>query len=193
MPAQRSAMAEYSLVPYVGFPVRKEQEKDHPERTRGSASLTPLPPRRGWARAWGGRAAIQPPVPVYRGSTAQVQGLFPWLYGGSVAPAGAYLGIDCLTGGAFSCHPLAWLADGLVSNPNVLVTGVPGAGKSATIKALALRLMCFGARVFVAGDLKNEYAPLARALGTEPVELGPGLPGRLNPLDAGPLGENLPR
>ena len=155
--------------------------------------LAPLPPRRGWARPWGGRAAIQPPVPVYRGSTAQVQGLYPWLYGGSVAPAGAYLGIDCLTGGAFSCHPLAWLADGLVSNPNILVTGVPGAGKSATIKALALRLMCFGARVFVAGDLKNEYAPLARALGAEPVELGPGLPGRLNPLDAGPLGENLPR
>ena len=48
------------------------------------------------------RAAVQPPVPVYRGSTAQVQGLYPWLYGGSVAPAGAYLGIDCITGGAFS-------------------------------------------------------------------------------------------
>jgi hypothetical protein len=131
-------------------------------------------------------------VPAYRGSTAQVQGLYPWLYGGSLPAAGAYLGIDCLTGGAFSCHPLAWLADGLVSNPNIVVTGVPGAGKSATIKALALRLMAYGVRAFVCGDLKNEYAPLARALGTEPVELGPGLPGRLNPLDAGPLGENLP-
>ena len=43
------------------------------------------------------------------------------------------------------------------------------------------------------GSPKNEYAPLARALGTQPVELGPGLPGRLNPLDAGPLGQNLPR
>jgi hypothetical protein len=136
---------------------------------------------------------VLPPVPVYRGSTAQAQGLYPWLYGGGLTPAGAYLGIDCLTGGAFTCHPLAWLADGLVSNPNILVTGVPGAGKSATIKALALRLMCFGVRAFIAGDLKNEYAPLARALGTEPVELGPGLPGRLNPLDAGPLGQNLPR
>jgi type IV secretory pathway VirB4 component len=73
-----------------------------------------------------------------------------------------------------------------------VITGLPGAGKSATIKALALRLMPYGVRVFVCGDLKNEYAPLARALGTQPVELGPGLPGRLNPLDAGPLGENLP-
>ncbi len=47
-------------------------------------------------------------------------------------------------------------------------------------------------RTFVLGDIKNEYAPLARALGVEPVELGPGLRNRLNPLDAGPLGTNLP-
>jgi hypothetical protein len=188
----RRQLAEVSLAPYVGYPLTPKDHTDDPERSRVSAPPVPLPPRRGWARPWGGRSAVLPPVPVYRGSTAQAQGLYPWLYGGSLTPAGAYLGIDCLTGGAFSCHPLAWLAEGLVSNPNILVTGVPGAGKSATIKALALRLMCFGVRAFIAGDLKNEYAPLARALGTEPVELGPGLPGRLNPLDAGPLGQNLP-
>src|SRR6202043_1503206 len=100
-----------------------------------------LPPPRGQARKWGGRAAVPAPVPVYPGATAQVQGLYPWLYGGSLPVAGAPLGIDCLTGGAFSCHPLAWLAEGLVSNPNIVITGVPGAGKSATTKALALRLM----------------------------------------------------
>jgi hypothetical protein len=33
---------------------------------------------------------------------------------------------------------------------------------------------------------------LCRALGVEPVQLGLGLPARLNPLDAGPLGANLP-
>jgi hypothetical protein len=151
-----------------------------------------VPPRRGWAQAWGGRAALVPPVPVYRGSTAQVEGLYPWLYGGGLPAAGACIGIDCLTGASFSCHPLAWLAAGIVSNPNIVITGEPGVGKSATMKALALRLMPYGVRSFVAGDLKNEYAALARAAGTEPVELGPGLPGRLNPLDAGPLGETLP-
>jgi hypothetical protein len=189
MPGQ---LAEVSLVPYVGYPAIREVDKHYPERRRGSSLRVPVPPRRGWARRWGGRSAVLPPVPVHRGSTAQVQGLYPWLYGGSLPPAGAYIGVDCLTGGAFSCHPLAWLAGGLVSNPNVVVTGVPGAGKSATIKALALRLMPYGVRAFVCGDLKNEYAPLARALGAVPVELGPGLPGRINPLDAGPLGENLP-
>jgi type IV secretory pathway VirB4 component len=107
-------------------------------------------------------------------------------------PAGAYIGVDCLAGGAFSCHPIEWLHRGLIVNPNLLVTGVPGAGKSAIIKALAARLMAYGVRCFILGDIKNEYAPLARAVGVEPVELGPGLRARLNPLDAGPLGDNLP-
>lgn len=192
MPARRPALPEHSLAPYVGRPLAKTEKQEHPERRRASAPRPPLAPRRGYPRKWGGRAALLPPVPVHRGSTAQVQGLYPWLYGGALPMTGAYLGVDCLTGGAFTCHPLAWLAAGLVSNPNIVFTGLPGAGKSATVKALALRLMAYGVRAFVAGDLKNEYAPLARALGTEPVELGPGLPARLNPLDAGPLGDNLP-
>jgi hypothetical protein len=151
-----------------------------------------VPPRRGYARRGAGRAP-QAPVPrVFRGSTAQVQGLYPWLHGAALPPSGAYIGVDCLSGAAFSCHPVDWLRRGLVTNPNVLVTGVPGAGKSATIKALALRLMAYGVSTFVVGDVKNEYAPLARALGITPIELGPGLGNRLNPLDAGPLGDNLP-
>src|SRR6266566_2479568 len=152
----------------------------------------PVPPRRGMARRGAGRAP-RPPLPrVFRGSTAQVQGLYPWLHGAPLPPVGAYLGVDCLSGAAFSCHPIEWLRRGLITNPNLLITGVPGAGKSATIKALALRLMAYGVATFVVGDIKNEYAPLARALGITPVELGPGLGTRLDPLDAGPLGENLP-
>jgi len=152
----------------------------------------PVPPRRGMPRRGAGRAPVRPAPRVFRGSTAQVQGLYPWLHGAPLPPAGAYLGVDCLSGAAFSCHPVEWLRHGLVTNPNLLVTGVPGAGKSATVKALALRLMAYGVAAFVVGDLKNEYAPLARALGVTPVELGPGLGARLNPLDAGPLGQNLP-
>ncbi|WP_198153792.1 VirB4 family type IV secretion system protein [Catenuloplanes japonicus] len=161
-------------------------------RRRERAAVEPIPPQRGWARPFGGRAPIVPAVPTFRGSSGQVQGLYPWLYGASMPPVGAYLGVDCLSGGAFSVHPIEWLRRGLISNPNMLITGVPGSGKSATIKAIAHRLMRYGVKAFVVGDLKNEYAPLARALGVEPVELGPGLPARLNPLDAGPLGQNLP-
>ncbi|MFD0563961.1 hypothetical protein ACFQ2M_19550 [Kitasatospora saccharophila] len=100
-----------------------------------------------------------PEIPVFRGSTGQVQGLYPWLYGASMPPAGAYIGVDCLAGGAFSCHPIEWLHRGLITNPNLLVTGVPGTGKSATVKVLATRLAAYGVRTFVLGDIKNEYAP----------------------------------
>jgi hypothetical protein len=173
-------------------PHRTENQDLSDERAVVPPPEDPVPPRRGWPRPYGGRAPQMPRVPVFRGSTAEVQGLYPWLYGAGLSAAGAYLGVDCLTGAAFCCYPLLWLLLGLVSNPNIVITGVPGAGKSALIKALAMRLMAYGVRVFIAGDLKNEYALLARAVGCEPVELGPGLPGRLNPLDAGPLGENLP-
>ncbi|WP_042437602.1 VirB4 family type IV secretion system protein [Streptacidiphilus albus] len=152
----------------------------------------PVAPRRGYARPYAGRAPRMPNAPVFRGSTGQVQGLYPWLYGASMPPAGAYIGVDCLAGGAFSCHPIEWLHRGLITNPNLLITGVPGTGKSATIKALVTRLAAYGVRAFILGDIKNEYAGLARAFGIAPVELGPGLRNRLNPLDAGPLGRNLP-
>ena len=156
------------------------------------ALADPTPPRRGYARKFAGRAPKTPPIPVFRSSTGQFSGLYPWLYGQSMPPVGVYIGVDCLTGGAFSCHPIEWLHSGLITNPNMLITGVPGAGKSAAIKSLAMRLMAYGVKTFVLGDIKNEYAALSRALGVEPVELGPGLGARLNPLDAGPLGMNLP-
>jgi type IV secretory pathway VirB4 component len=190
---QAASLPAIDLAGYLGVAgaaPRPVREKGKPQRIRRAAD--PLPPRRGWARPFGGRAPRPPVIPVFRGSTGQVQGLYPWLYGASMPPAGAYIGVDCLAGGAFSCHPIEWLRMGLITNPNMLVTGIPGAGKSATIKALAMRLMAYGVRCFVVGDLKNEYAPLARAAGVEPVELGPGLSARLNPLDAGPLGEHLP-
>jgi hypothetical protein len=128
------ALWQVSPAPYVGRPVA--EKKTGAERSAGSRPREVVPPRRGWARPYGGRALRLPAVPVFRGLTGQVAGLYPWLYGAGLPAAGAYLGVDFLTGGAFYCHPLEWLAAGLVSNPNVVVTGTPGVGKSATVKAL---------------------------------------------------------
>lgn len=166
--------------------VRKPEAKVRRERAE------PVAPMRGWARPFAGRAARLPEIPVFRGSTGQMQGLYPYLYGQTMPAVGTYIGIDTQSGGSFSCHPIEWLMRQLITNPNFLITGVPGAGKSALIKLLCLRLMAYGVRAFILGDIKNEYAPLARHLGVVPLELGPGLGTRLNPLDAGPLGKNLP-
>jgi hypothetical protein len=152
----------------------------------------PTPPRRGRRGAGAGRAAVLWRPEAHRASTAQAQGIYPFLAGAAMPSVGPVMGWDVLTRATFTCHPVEWLRRDLVTNPNMIFTGVPGSGKSATMKALALRLMAFGVKVLVAGDLKNEYAPIATALGCAPVQLGLGLPARLNPLDAGPLGQGLP-
>ncbi|WP_225844925.1 type IV secretory system conjugative DNA transfer family protein [Streptomyces sp. HPF1205] len=162
-----------------------------PTSAPASANLGPYPGRLGWSGPYAGRAASEARPEVFRADTSQVAGLYPFLHAGSLPPIGAYIGWNVLTMRAFSAHPSVWVGAGLVTNPNVMITGIPGSGKSAHIKALALRLMAFGTRTLIAGDVKGEYAGLCRHLGHEPLLLGPGMPGRLNPLDAGPLGQGL--
>lgn len=107
-------------------------------------------------------------------------------------PTGALVGIDWLSGGAFYCDPVGWTVHNVagVTNPNVMVFGAPGRGKSSTVKTIALRLMAYGYRTLVLGDVKDEYEGLCRALGVSPHAVGPGLPARINPLDFGPLGRD---
>jgi len=63
---------------------------------------------------------------------------------------------------------------------------VIGSGKSALAKSLTVRAIATGRRAYVPGDPKGEWAPVAERVGGAVLRLGPGLPARLNPLDAGP-------
>ncbi|GHF47803.1 ATP-binding protein [Streptomyces mashuensis] len=148
-------------------------------------------PKKGWTHPFAGRAASMAKAEVFRADTDRASGIYPFLHAASLPPIGVYIGWNTLTMQAFSAHPAAWVKEGLATNPNVMVTGIPGSGKSAHIKALCFRLMALGHRTLIAGDVKGEYQALCQHLGVEPVRLGPGLPGRLNPLDAGPLGYDL--
>ncbi|MFE4829979.1 type VI secretion protein [Streptomyces sp. NPDC056672] len=150
-----------------------------------------LAPKLGWNKAYAGRAASPVKAEAFRAHTGAVAGVYPYLHGTPLPPIGVYVGWDVMTMQAFSAHPSGWVKEGLTTNPNLMITGVPGSGKSAHIKALCFRLMVLGMRVLIAGDVKGEYADLCEHLGVQPVRLGPGLPGRLNPLDAGPLGADL--
>jgi hypothetical protein len=126
-------------------------------------------------------------MPVYQAATHQVGGLFPLLAANGVPAVGARIGYDTLSGGAFYCHPVEWVLMGLATNPNVVIFGEPGRGKSSTVVAFLLRMMLFGIRTLISGDVKGEYSPLLRALNIEPIALGRGSPARLNALDLGPL------
>lgn len=63
---------------------------------------------------------------------------------------------------------------------------------SAIAKRLMTGLCALGYLALNPGDPKGEYSPVVRGLGGQVVRIGRGLD-RINPLDAGPLGRELPR
>lgn len=124
-------------------------------------------------------------LPAHRASSATLAGAYPFLTP-AASDLGPLVGTDALTNEPFGFDPWAMYAAGLLTNPNVLLAGVIGQGKSALAKSLAVRSSAVGRRVYVPGDPKGEWAAVARALGGSVVSLGHGLGTRLNPLDPGP-------
>lgn len=94
---------------------------------------------------------------------------------------GPYVGRDLL-GGSFSYDPFDLYAAGALTNPNVVVVGQIGRGKSALVKTYLWRQSLLGTQAWII-DPKGEYGPLARAWGVEPLSLSPGGRLRLNPLE----------
>ena len=82
-----------------------------------------------------------------------------------------------LLGGSFVYDPFVLYRDGVVTNPNMVVFGQIGRGKSAFVKSYLWRQAVFGRRAWVV-DPKGEYGPLARAWG---VRAGGPAPGRTGP------------
>ncbi|MCX4529242.1 ATP-binding protein [Streptomyces sp. NBC_01551] len=132
-------------------------------------------------------------LPAHRMTTAVASAAYPFLAEGGLGADGIYIGKDLHAEGSFTFDPfeLYGKVEGF-TNPNVLLAGVIGQGKSALAKSLALRSVAFGYRVYVPCDPKGEWTAVAHALGGASIALGPGLPGRLNPLDAPPRPPSVP-
>lgn len=142
-----------------------------------STATRPFRTRRGayWA---GPRLRL----PAHRASTAVLSGAYPFLAPGA-RDTGVPVGVDAFTGGLFCFDPWALYGAGELTNPNVLLAGVIGQGKSALAKSLALRSIAAGRSVYVPADPKGEWAPVAHAIGGVVVRLASGGATRLNPLD----------
>ncbi|HEY7814734.1 MAG TPA: hypothetical protein VIC62_15925, partial [Nakamurella sp.] len=169
-----------------------------PEPIKDSDPFTMMVGKRGRKGRAAGWCAVPAPLAVYRMTSEQVGGVWPLIAGDGLPSTGAQVGIDFLSGGAFHADPIGWTLQGIagVTNPNMIFFGAPGRGKSGTVKVICLRMMPYGYRTLILGDVKDEYEPLCRALGVEPHAVGHGLPARINPLDFGPLGHDwthLPR
>jgi hypothetical protein len=125
-----------------------------------------------------------PRVPAHQVTTRNLGAAYPLIAETGLGQRGVVIGNDLL-GGSFVFDPFELYAQGVVSNPNMVVFGQIGRGKSAFVKTFLWREAIFGRRAWVV-DPKGEYGDLAAAWGTRPVALRPGGAVRLNPLDPGP-------
>jgi type IV secretory pathway VirB4 component len=126
----------------------------------------------------------RPERPAHRCTTRHAQAIYPFVAGGGLGGRGVFIGRDS-SGAAFCYDPWALYGDGTLDDPNVIVLGKLGQGKSALVKTLLWRMLLFGRRAFVL-DVKREYGPLCQAVGVRPVALEPGGSVRLNPLASRP-------
>jgi hypothetical protein len=122
-----------------------------------------------------------PRVPAHVATTRHLCVAYPLVSEAGLGHQGVLIGRDVL-GGSFVYDPYALYQKGVITNPNMVVFGQIGRGKSSLVKTYLWRQAVFGRHAWVV-DPKGEYGPLARAWGVAPVALRPGGVVRLNPLD----------
>jgi hypothetical protein len=120
-------------------------------------------------------------VPAHAVTTRNLGAAYPLVAEAGLGHRGVLIGHDLL-GGSFVYDPFELYRSGLVSNPNMIIFGQIGRGKSALLKSYLWRQAVFGRRAWVV-DPKGEYSGLAEMWGVHPVALRPGGVVRLNPLD----------
>jgi hypothetical protein len=156
-----------------------QQQRQH-ERSRGWL------PAMGEAGPMAGRSWWRLRVTPHRATSEILAGAYPFLAEEGLGSAGVLVGQDAWSGTAFCYDPWVLYEKGTLTNPNMFLAGQIGRGKSMLAKSFAGRCVAFGRRVYVPGDPKGEWTVVSRTLGGQVIELGPGRPARLNPLDEGP-------
>jgi len=129
-------------------------------------------------------------LPAHQVTTRNLGAAYPMVAEPGLGHRGVLIGDDLL-GGSFVFDPFELYQQGVLSNPNMIVFGQIGRGKSAFVKTYLWRQAVFGRRAWVV-DPKGEYGALAAAWGVTPVALRPGGTVRLNPLERGPEAEGPP-
>ncbi len=157
----------------------KKKVKGHPK--------DPTPSWRGVRKKGGGYAHLVEPPPEYRGTSAQVCGLWPWAAGGSAPTTGVPIGHHMISKTTVCCDPISWFTDAkLLSNPSAFLLGLPGLGKSSIVRRMEIGLAGAGVTPMTLGDTKPDHRDTTLQLGGQVVEIGRGR-GSINVLDLGAL------
>lgn len=162
------------------------------ERRREAKALTTIAKDTGYlpTRGESGPQALRTYMPAKAPSvqvTANVAAMaYPFLAEAGLGSRGVLVGYDAWSGAAYVYDPFTLYERSVLTNPNMLIAGVIGRGKSALCKSLVTRNIAVGRRVFVPSDPKGEWTSVAEAVGGFAIELGGSSGNRLNPLDAPP-------
>ncbi|WP_431986246.1 ATP/GTP-binding protein [Streptomyces griseoflavus] len=166
-----------------------------PSRSQRGADSTASRPRelyvppRGWHGAGGGRVGYLDPPTMWRATTVQACGMWPFAAGSGSPMTGVPLGQHLFTGATVCGDPLNWFTRArYISNPSLFMLGMPGLGKSTLVNRMLIGLAATGVVPLVLGDLKPDYADTVRALGGQVISIGRGR-GGINVLDPGAMGE----
>ena len=122
--------------------------------------------------------------PGHRVTTRHAQAIYPFRRPAGSAAAASSSAATRAAGRSVTTRGCS-TSTGALDDPNAIVLGKLGQGKSALVKTLLWRMLLFGRRAFVL-DVKREYGPLCQAVGVRPVSLAPGGGVRLNPLAVAP-------
>lgn len=161
--------------------VREQVRAERQERRQAQF----LPPG-GEARADALRCYRRFRLAPHRATSEVLGAAYPFLAEAGLGAEGVFIGQDAWSGSSFCYDPWVLYKAGVLTNPNALLAGVVGKGKSTLAKAIATRSIAFGRKVYVPGDPKGEWTVVSRRVGGQAIELGGTLATRLNPLDEGP-------
>lgn len=162
----------------------EERRKERAAKNNRADSV----PHRGSYSLGGGRVGPLDPPTMWRATTVQACGLWPFVSGSGAPMTGVPLGRHLATGATVCGDPLNWFTRArYISNPSLFMLGMPGLGKSTLINRMLIGLSAQGVIPLVLGDLKPDYADTVRALGGQVISIARGV-GGLNVLDPGAMG-----
>lgn len=142
----------------------------------------------GYAGRGGGRATAVGRPAEWRGTTAQVVGLWPWSVGAGAPLVGTPLGTHLRTGAPVCFDPMNWFERAaFITAPSLFVLGLNGFGKSSLVRRIVLGGIAQGITPLILADVKPDYRVMVELVGGQVIDLGYGY-GQLNPLDTGVMG-----
>ena len=188
---QRRAVQRATLVLDRANVVAEREEQQRARRVaREDVADAAYLPKRGERGENALRTYRRLKVPSHQATSDVVAGAYPFLAEGGLGAKGVLIGQDAWSGAGFVYDPWVLYSSGVLTNPNCLLAGVVGRGKSTLAKAIATRSIAFGRRCYVPGDPKGEWSMVAKSVGGQAIELGSS-GARLNPLDEGPRASHV--